>query len=38
MEDNKQNIEPQQKKVSKFWEACQRLKGNITITDPMLFL
>ncbi len=23
-------------KVSKFWDACQRLRGNIEVYDPML--
>lgn len=23
-------------KVSKFWDACQRLRGNIEVYDPIL--
>lgn len=29
---------PIAKKVSKFWEACQKLKGNIEVYDPMLLV
>ena len=36
--ETKTTEQKEPKRVSKFWEACQRLKGNLSITDPMLFL